>query len=343
MHEFKQYLISLIILTGLVSGYVFYRYADADAYPFPVGPRFDSDIRSKYRQMLNKQKPQILVLGDSVARTNIDENSLAQVSGKRVSVISEDGAGSALLYLLLKNNIAGAEAKPEHLIVLFRDTVLTSTGFRVQGTFLEIMDEYAGAGDDIVLQTAIRDRMNPLEKLAEAYLPPYKARSELQALLASRLLYLPTRALLGCDLACSNQAMDRAFGSQNFDPDQFNRAINLAENYLYTDENLDFDRQIERSFLPEIIRLCREKDIKLILVRTKTLRFSREAPEPAALAEYMNDLSAYAQRNEVPLIDLAHSDRLPRNLFIDINHLNAEGRKIFTEMLVEAIRPMLNP
>ena len=137
--------------------------------------------------------------------------------------------------------------------------------------------------------------------------------------------------------------MDRAFGSQNFDPDQFNRAINLAENYLYTDENLDFDRQIERSFLPEIIRLCREKDIKLILVRTKTLRFSREAPEPATLAEYMNDLSAYAQRNEVPLIDLAHSDRLPRNLFIDINHLNAEGRKIFTEMLVEAIRPMLNP
>jgi lysophospholipase L1-like esterase len=137
--------------------------------------------------------------------------------------------------------------------------------------------------------------------------------------------------------------MNNVFGNQNFDPDQFNRAINVAENFLYTDENLDFENQIDRSFLPEIIRLCKEKDIRLILVRTKTLRFSREVPEPAALSEYMDSLGSYARRNDVPLIDFAHSDRLPPSLFTDINHLNSEGKKVFTEMLVEAIRPILNP
>src|SRR3989304_3135503 len=71
MQEFKQYLISLIVLTGLVSGYVFHRYADR--YPFPIGAQFDPGIRSKYRQMLNQEEPQILVLGDSVARTNVDK------------------------------------------------------------------------------------------------------------------------------------------------------------------------------------------------------------------------------------------------------------------------------
>ena len=97
---------------------------------------------------------------------------MAEGSGKRVSVISEDGAGSALQYLILKNNIANADSKPDTMIMLFRDTVLTSTAFRVHGNFLAMMDEFAGADDDLVLQLAIRDRMNPLEKLAEAYFPP---------------------------------------------------------------------------------------------------------------------------------------------------------------------------
>jgi hypothetical protein len=336
MHEFKQYLISLILLTGLVSGYVFYFYADG--YPFPIGARFDSHIRNKYQQLLNIEEPHILILGDSVAETNVDKNLMAEQSGKRVSVISESGAGSALLYLILKNNIADARPKPEYLIVLFRDTVLTSTAFRVQGNFFAMIDEFAGADDDLVLQLAIRDRMNPLEKLAEAYVPPFWGRSKLQASLVSRVLYLPTRVFFGCDLECSDEAMNKVFGNQNFDPDQFNRTINLAESFLYTEENLDFETQIERSFLPEIIRLCKQKDIKLILVRTKTLRFSREIPEPATLKEYINDLSLYLQSKEVPLIDYSHNDHLLPSLFVDINHLNSEGKRVFTEMLVERLK-----
>jgi hypothetical protein len=341
MREFKQYMISLIALTGLVSGYVFYRYADG--YPFPIGPQFDPDIRDKYRHMLNEEDPQILVLGDSMVETNVDKNWLAEGSGKRVSIISEGGAGSALQYLILKNNIANADSKPDTMIVLFRDTMLTSTAFRVHGNFLAMIDEFAGADDDLVLQWAIRDRMNPLEKLAEAYFPPYWARSNLQTILFSRVLYLPTRTLFSCNLECSDQAMNKVFGNQNFDPDQFNRAINLAENFLYTDENLDFEKQIDQSFLPEIIRLCKENNIKLILLRTKTLRFSREVPEPLALNEYMDDLNSYARRNDIPLIDFAHSDRLPPALFTDINHLNSDGKKVFTEMMVEAIGPILYP
>lgn len=341
MNEFKQYLLSFIALIALVSGYVFYRHADG--YPFPVGAQFDPGIRSKYTHLLDEEEPQILVLGDSVAETNVDKNLMAERSGRRVSVISESGAGSALLYLVLKNNIANADTKPDTIVLLFRDTVLTSTAFRTQGNFFAMMDEYAGADDDLVLQLAIHGRMNLLEKAAEAYFPPYWARSKLQSIFSSRVLYLPTRALLGCDLGCSDEAMNRVFGNQNFDPDQFNRAINLAENFLYTDENLVFERQVDRSFLPEIIRLCKENDIELILVRTKTLRFSREYPEPRALKEYIADLNSYARRNDIPLIDFSNSDRLPPALFTDVNHLNAEGKKIFTEMLVEAIRPILNP
>jgi len=199
------------------------------------------------------------------------------------------------------------------------------------------MDEYAGTEDDFALQLAIRDQMSPLEKLAEAYFPPYWGRWDLRALLVSRVINLPVRALFDCTQECSEAAMGDVFGNQNFEPDQLNEAINSAENFLYTDENLDFEGQIDRSFLPEIVRICQENNIKLILVRTKILRFSIENPEPSALTNYVNDLSAYAQSHGVILIDFARDDRLKPTVFKDMHHLNQEGKTIFSEMLIEAI------
>jgi hypothetical protein len=341
MRQFQQYLSSLLILTGLVSGFVLLRLGNA--YPFPVGPQFDPHIRQKYREMLNREEPQILVFGDSVVATNVDPGIMADQLGERVSAISEPGAGSALLYLILKNNIVLAKSKPAVLVLLFRDTVLTSPGFRVYGSFFQVLDEYAGSGDDFVLQLAIQNQMNPVQQLAEAYLPPFWARWDLRAMLVSRVINFPARALLGCNQQCYETAMGDVFGNQNFQPDQLNEAINSAENYLYTARNLDFHRQIDRSFLPEIIRICRDNQIKLVLVRTKILRFSRENPEPPAVVQYMNDLNRYARENNIPLIDFAHDDRLSTNVFRDTHHLNPQGRIVFTQMLDEALKSQLAP
>jgi hypothetical protein len=66
-------------------------------------------------------------------------------------------------------------------------------------------------------------------------------------------------------------------------------------------------------------------------------------PEPAALKEYRNDLSHYLQSKDIPFVDFSHSERLTPSLFVDINHLNLEGKRVLTKMLVEAIRPILNP
>ena len=336
MSELKQYLISLLILTGLVSGFVLLRFADG--YPFPVGPQFDAHIRQKYTELLEKEKPKILVFGDSVVETNVDAYLMAERLGRRVSAISEPGAGSALLYLILKNNIVRAESRPEVLILLFRDTVLTSPGFRVHGSFFDVMDEYAGAEDDFTLERAIRSQMNPVERTAEAYFPPYWGRWDLRALLVSRVINFPVRVLASCDQQCTEASMSDVFGNQNFEPDQLNEAINSAENFLYTKENLDFAGQLDRSFLPEIVRLCKENGIRLVLVRTKILRFSTTNPEPRALVAYVNDLHSYAQSHGVTLIDFAHDQRLPADAFQDMHHLNQRGKEIFTEMLVEALR-----
>ncbi|MBN2118151.1 MAG: hypothetical protein JW730_16370 [Anaerolineales bacterium] len=341
MREFQQYLLSLLILTGLVSAFVLLRFADG--YPFSVGPQFDAHIRPKYKEVLEREQPQILVFGDSVVYTDVDAGLMADQLGARVSTITEPGAGSALLYLILKNNIATAKYKPDVLILLFHDTLLTTPDFRISGTFFERMDEYAGTEDDGVLDVAVRDQMNPLERLAEAYLPPYWGRWELRELLLSRVINFPTRLLFDCALSCTEGAMGKAFGHENFEQGQLNNAINTADNFLYRKENLDFERQVDRSFLPKIIHVCKENKIRLVLVRVKMLRFSNENPEPLALTNYINNLSVYTQRQGIILLDFAHDDRLSTDLFRDTQHLNQNGQKIFTNLLIEAIGTVSAP
>jgi hypothetical protein len=54
-------------------------------------------------------------------------------------------------------------------------------------------------------------------------------------------------------------------------------------------------------------------------------------------------LRAYAQNNDVTLIDFAHAERLDPTLFKDIHHLGQHGKKVFTEMLVEALGSLPMP
>jgi hypothetical protein len=157
------------------------------------------------------------------------------------------------------------------------------------------------------------------------------------------MINFPVRLLAGCDQKCAEAAMGDVFGNQNFEPDQLNEAINSAENFLYTRENLDFAGQVDQSFLPEIVRLCKVNQIRLVLMRTKILRFSKSNPEPSALVKYINDLDSYAQDNSLLLIDFAHDPRLPADAFQDTHHLNQRGKEIFTGMLVQALRTIPLP
>ena len=161
--------------------------------------------------------------------------------------------------------------------------------------------------------------------------------------LVTRFINLPVRLLTDCTQDCTEEAMNEVFGNQNFEADQLDETINSAENFLYSADHLDFESRIDRSFLPEIIRLCRENGIRLVLVRTRTLRFSPSNPEPAPLKEYIQDLYAYAHANDVPVIDLAYDARLQAEHYKDVLHLNYQGMQIYTDMLSEAIQQLPLP
>jgi lysophospholipase L1-like esterase len=111
--------------------------------------------------------------------------------------------------------------------------------------------------------------------------------------------------------------------------------------WWYELQNLLFERQLNRSFLPEMIRLAKERGLRLIMVRQKTLRFSASLSEPPALPLYNHDLHTYLAQNDIPLVDFSSDVRLKANYLKDSVHMNTTGQAAFTQMAVEALEPLI--
>ncbi len=203
-----------------------------------------------------------------------------------------------------------------------------------------MLDQMANTDDTVVSQKAFIQQMSPIEKWADRFLPIYGSRLRLRETVDYYIRYSLT-SLAGCDPNCNDDANSSVFLDLNLDSDLLVDAIATAESYLYTPEKMDFATQLDRSFLPDIVRMAKESKIQLILVRTKHLDMPTESSEPSALKDYIGALKAYASQNNLEVLDFSHDERLTGNLFIDSHHLTPEGRLVFTKMLAEALRPIL--
>jgi len=335
MKSFVQYVLCVIVLIAIT--YFFVPAFYGVNYPKPLGPEFDPAIRKVYEQKIDQTQPDIVLIGDSTAATNVDPVLLSAELNQKVDDISEVGAASTLWYLIIKNNIVTAKHKPAYLIILFRDSMLTTPDYRVQGSYFQQIDEFANNDDKLLIQLAFVNKMNWLEKLADQYLPPYGSRLKFRATIDGAMRKTAPRWLLQCEPACVDVALSKIFSADNFVSKIMSDAVNSANQYLYAPQNLDFEYQVDRSFLPEIIRLCKENNIRLILVRSKTFTFSAQSPAPRALDDYVNQFASYAARNDVPFIDLSDDPRLTRDLFLDPVHTNLTGRALFTHLLSELL------
>jgi hypothetical protein len=345
MRLFIRYFITMTILLGMASIAIpawFHM-----PYPKPLGPRFDPSIRLLYQREINQQRPRLVLTGDSGLVYGVDSRQLQKETGVDIYNLGFKGSASATWYLVAKNAVAPSTPRPITLVIFFRDTILTTPEYRVDAvSFTQIdtltgIDRLAGRDESVLIQRAYVNRMNTLEKLADQYFPPFSGRLVMRQTFNERAHTLLPKILAGCDVGCTDAALSPVFFRRGFENQLLKRAVSSAEDYLYTPDKLDFELQLPRSFLPEIVRLCKENGIQLILVRMKTLNFPVVETEPRALSEYISDLRAYLDQNDVVLLDFSHDVRLTSAHFLDAVHMNAEGRAVFTPMLADALRPYL--
>jgi len=332
-----KYLLCLLVLNAIFLLYLL-KYEKV-SYPLQVGPQFDGRIRHNYLDTLNDHYQDMVLIGDSMLHYGVNFDKLSVALNEDILNIDLPGSGSTLWYLIIKNNIAEADTPPGYLVIFYRDSELTVPGLRVKGKYLEQIDEYASNNEDLLIQYAYLNQMNPVELAAEKYLPPFNYRWKIRAHLDSYIRYGLPGVVLECSTDCTDLAMVRVFGDDNLEPGILSNAIDAADNYLYTPKALDFDNQIDISFLPEIIRMCKEKNIQLIAVHMKTLHVARNPSVAKSVDEYNKKLDEYFQDNGVIHLDFSHDARLTENLFKDSLHFNDEGRQVFTKMLAEELSP----
>ena len=328
---------TLLILAALVA-YTGMDFPNRYGIQFPrqPGPRFDHQVRRIYIDALDQNRPELVVLGDSSLPAAVDEDRLAELTGKGTFNIGIEGSASAFWYLVIKNNIAAAQHKPGYLLIVFRDTILTAPGYRVQGSYFTRLDEFTYRNEPILRERAYINLMNPLEFAAEKYWPLYGTRLEARRDIDAAVRYRPP-AQFGCDQACTDEGMYQTFGGADLEPGQLRAAIAAAEQYLYTPAQLNFKSQVDASFLPEMIRLTKENGIQLILVRLKSYSPGTGDFQSQALKNYITDLEAYLTENDVPFLDFGADPRLKSEYFADPIHLNNEGRQLFTMLLADAL------
>ena len=106
-----------------------------------------------------------------------------------------------------------------------------------------------------------------------------------------------------------------------------------------TDKEYDFDREVSRSFLPLMIRILKEHDIRFAFIRMK--RSKEKIVADPRLDAYIRSLEAYLNEHDVPFIDFATEERILPEYYGSGDHMNRRGRNLFTKILVERLGPYL--
>jgi hypothetical protein len=338
MRQFLRYL-SLLAVMISISWLAVPRWLHLE-FPREPGPHFDARVRNMYTTLLNREEPDIIMLGDSTLMDGVNPKLLSDLTGKKVLSFGAPGSASAYWYVLLKNNIVVSKHPPQTIIIIFRDTMLTAPGFRVYGGFLTKIDEYVADQEPLLLERAYLNGMNPAQILAEKYIPLYSAREDIRQKIDSRIRYYPPK-LLGCDRECTDSSMFNVFSAAELEPGQLQSRVTTVEQYLYTSSQMNFKENVDGSFLPEIIRLTREHQIQLIVVRLKPNTIKTVRLDTQSVRQYMSDLSEYLHSQGVIFLDYGRDPRLASEYYRDTLHLKPEGKTLFTEMLASGLNDAL--
>ena len=337
MLRFRYYLaFSFLFISGTYLAIPAYYHVPFVKAP---GPLMDANIYRAYQQSINKDKPSVVLIGDSTLDHGVDETYLSNLTNKSVYKLARHGSASAAWYLLVKNNIINARHKPEQVVIFFRGTMLTTPEFRTTGTYQVLLDELAKPDDQLLIDLAYISQMNWLEKKLDSYFPLYAHRQLVRTTLERVIKYPFLESALNLNGTEVDEAVNKVFGDSQIA--QLNAIINAVDSYLYQPEKLDFEAQLPRSFLPEIIRLCKENDIQLILVRIKVQEFPTLESQPVGMHEYVNSLEQYLSQNDVIFLDFGTDPRIDPGDFYDPLHMTEAGQKTFTEILAESLREVV--
>jgi len=291
------------------------------------------------RTLVAERRPQLVLLGDSMVGEGVDAAALGRRIGLRALNVQKGGAASAWCYLALENLILPAQPPPQRVAVFYRDHFLTEPRFRVDGPYRQHLAALSGP-DEPLLERLALEPVDPAIAWVRRGLPLYDRREALRSGVHGALMDGVGAALFGLQRGAAEASLTRVFADGALDPRRLGKRQLDAERA--DDDSFAFGRDVADSFLPEMVRLAEEGGVSLVFVRMKRRRDLEPNREPKELARYQQELGAWLAERGIPVVDFTHDARLRPEHYAAGDHLSrGEGRRVFTELLAEALAPQL--
>jgi hypothetical protein len=248
----------------------------------------------------------------------------------------------------MKNVLATAPKRPAVVVLGFRSVFLTEPDYRTQGRYRRRIDYFATQDEPLLDELAYFRTLGPAELFAMRHWSVWQQREELRTATETWFKDELAARVVGLEPAVLRGAVERVFADENKRAEAVNAAQQQAE-IIVERPHFDFPAQLERSFLPEIVRIAREAGIKLVLVRLPTRTTAENDPQslPAWHRDWMPgyeaDLFAWLAEQGVGALDFEGDPRIPVDWFARGDHLGEEpGQAEFTKILAAALEPYLD-
>ena len=278
---------------------------------------------------LAQAKPEVVVVGNSKAISDIDGRLLGRLLGEqagaqagkplRVAQIKEDGSPAGMWYALLKYRVFGEGHRPKLVVAvgmldaMLQARILPPKGPMVLGWHTAdpdaaLLSKGLGAGDSATLARIQQQRGAWRAGLLDGM--KYRAAG-----------------WAGSTAEQTDAALAQIFGEDAVKQDDGHaRVLPVVE--AQAEGAGSASVRLEDTFLPDLARLCAEYGAKLVLVR---------APLPASSTE-----DRYRPDQIRPVLELLNAlgvgwldyrSALPDTMFKDVRHLGTDGRAKLTERL----------
>ena len=299
-------------------------------------------------EKLEKEKPSLVIIGDSMVPCRVDPDILSRELGQPVSLLSFNGSASAAWFLLFKNVVCAMEKPPRTVAFFFRDTYFHLPHFRTTGERVALLDGLS-LGAEPVLESVLAGTpagSNPVLVAADDVLDAawrvdgYRTRATTE---------VGTIALgwskNGLDAKEFRAYMEKVFALRNLRHDLAGDAPEMDEKIAYDElPPPEWTTSPMAGFLPHIEKMAAEKNIRLVFYRVKqrghTVGGWKES-EPIRI--YLQNFQAWAAANGHGFADESTDPEIRFEHFADGDHTRREDLPFLTTRVARAIKPRLVP
>lgn len=312
------------------------------------------------RGILQKDRPEWVLLGNSMLNSRVDTPYFEQLSGHSVYKLSFSGTKSAMWYLMLKTIVVESNVKPKCVSLLFRDRDLTRPTLRADDNeeMIERLNGRQFPEWELVMGDYESKRKSSWARLTEQVgrgvnelLPGEKLNGWARGKLEKRAYDVGSIGAGGGDnvwRAARNDLLSmehmRKLKDQSSE-ETLEEMLAKAEEVERNQPSL-FDASPNRSFLPHMVALCEQHGIKLHLHRIKTNPDlpQRDAESERLLREYLEQLRRYAEGKGCLYSDESGKAEITGSMFLDSMHIRTEpgNQQAYMRIFWDQVKPLID-